>query len=531
MIRLLFIFVLSLFNSVYSLNGQIYQNLNLNIGKESNPSSTKSIIKHDSSLYIIGSWIDTSSSLSNNGLPYIAELDFSGNVRAVKSFTHHTDSVPHVEARRTRFAHKEGEAFYHYTQKQLDSEPNLEPYLVEFNIKTGEIVNSKEIPKYIIGNDSIDLFAISVKYFNDTIYLLSSQWTNSAPTAFIEVRVLDTLFNDLTSFSYSRDDWNLIPYNIFIDSSGIIEVVGVAWETDETFIDTSTLYKISFDLTGQELDFQIREELPNFSFASAEAHLIRKNIDDSWIISGLTKILTLDSCQNCFAHIPSILHLNSSFDSIFWKTEFYDSKELVPHNRSDVFDNIILSDNSGVVSVGRSLFNSHGFAFKCSPEGDSLWYRSYTPLNLHADSFGALNLLDIIEINPNSFAMIGQYWNAQFGVQKAWYLMVDQHGCLVPGCHLSSSILPPEQIKTIPFEFFPNPAQDYISILSRYQRTEEVNVIVRAMSGSIIDNFKFTSMQDAQYTLSLDAYPKGMFLIEIRSKENRLLHTEKIVHQ
>ncbi len=107
---------------------------------------------------------------------------------------------------------------------------------------------------------------------------------------------------------------------------------------------------------------------------------------------------------------------------------------------------------------------------KASPQGDSLWVRYFTlfdeeplapePMDLKATPDGGYIVCGAID-PPDD----GGVHPLRYG----WLLKLDEHGCLVPGCHLPNSTAPepgtPPQLA-----LFPNPARDFINFELRGAR-------------------------------------------------------------
>ncbi|WP_156039650.1 hypothetical protein, partial [Aureispira sp. CCB-QB1] len=109
----------------------------------------------------------------------------------------------------------------------------------------------------------------------------------------------------------------------------------------------------------------------------------------------------------------------------------------------------------------------HGRIVKLSPQGDSIWSRDYEYLstaNARHTVYdaertpdggflvcGEANGVDTIPSNPIIF-------------QQGWLIKLDDQGCLVPGCHTTTGVLPLEQGGAISLLLYPNPTTDYLNV-------------------------------------------------------------------
>ena len=190
---------------------------------------------------------------------------------------------------------------------------------------------------------------------------------------------------------------------------------------------------------------------------------------------------------------------------------------------------ISCSDGSGYVAAGRqmifhggttSIFEENtvdeaGYIVKVSPEGDSLWARAI----LHPDMlsfYDQHDLYDIKEAPDGGYILAGQAMDGLQSPQgqQGWLLKLDEHGCLVPGCHLVSSTAeaagPGREMK-----LYPNPATD---VLHAYLSPGPLppDAALR-----IVDRFgreaqrRSAPMADATYVLEIERLPAGYYVLQL----------------
>ncbi|MFT4667299.1 MAG: hypothetical protein ACI9XB_004268 [Gammaproteobacteria bacterium] len=195
---------------------------------------------------------------------------------------------------------------------------------------------------------------------------------------------------------------------------------------------------------------------------------------------------------------PFLFRLNSAMEWD-WEVNFFDSLA--------GFDNILtkilpLPDNEHFLAAGSGFVTlsdgnqNVGKLIKASYQGDSIWTRYYH----HTEKENARNLLYDLEATPDGgFIMCGQATGIENPSpenpnQQGWLLKVDEHGCLVPECHLASSTI---DLQEVSFEIktYPNPISsssgDYLNVYFYHPklRREAVFQLVDVL-GKVVLEFK-----------------------------------------
>ena len=114
------------------------------------------------------------------------------------------------------------------------------------------------------------------------------------------------------------------------------------------------------------------------------------------------------------------------------------------------------------ISTGEETFGS--WIVKVSPEGDSLWARYYSIF----DGINARpNPYDLKNTPDGGYIICGETDPSNIGDIKdsSWLMKVDEHGCLIPGCHLvSTDDLSGQPIK---LAIYPNPVSSFLNFQLR----------------------------------------------------------------
>ena len=188
------------------------------------------------------------------------------------------------------------------------------------------------------------------------------------------------------------------------------------------------------------------------------------------------------------------VYVNPNSGSIYWKSAYvfkldsgrnkeWEIELTEPGYYSSPFNflskMIAAEDGSGFLVTGvytellsNNTGDENGWLFKISPEGEKLWSRKLRYLTV-----GHFNdrheLYDLAETPDGGFLLAGQVKDDSLyeHYQQAWLIKVDEHGCLVPGCHLvgveeEPGVAQPE----VQVMLSPNPAREYVNVFIKDER-------------------------------------------------------------
>ena len=196
---------------------------------------------------------------------------------------------------------------------------------------------------------------------------------------------------------------------------------------------------------------------------------------------------------------------------------------------------IAVSDGSGYLAAGNVEnpnydeigYDISGWLVKVSPEGDSLWSRLLHHVVSRADFH---TFYDLQETADGGFIMVGEARDDgpgfEFPRQRAWLIKVDEHGCLVPGCHIETSTSDPDHqliVKT-----YPNPATDYLNIYFRSPTSGGTFQVVD-LWGRVVKRFENT-FTEVTHLLPVSDLAIGMYYLQYQ-QQGKLLHTSAFVIQ
>jgi|GEM_PF-945497 len=194
-----------------------------------------------------------------------------------------------------------------------------------------------------------------------------------------------------------------------------------------------------------------------------EDHDIMINLasDGNLLVSGFS----LDPASNPlnFVGFHYAAKLNSSNGSVMWERYIAPSvQNSLPYKILETSDGeIIVGGNRRTnfpIVEEEPWYEFRGSLWKLSAEGDSLWLRTYAFADGHPCHFR-----DVIETPDGGFAAVGvAEVSPGYVSDDTWVVKVDEHGCLVPGCHLINV----EEVETKGGRMmvFPNPVRGVLNV-------------------------------------------------------------------
>ncbi len=193
-----------------------------------------------------------------------------------------------------------------------------------------------------------------------------------------------------------------------------------------------------------------------------------------------------------------------------------------------------LSDNSGYVVAGTSgadlpglgSYSVQGWICKLSPEGDSIWARTYLGVESNNPRH-AIN--DLRETPDGGFIICGESRDddADSIRQQAWLLKLDQHGCLIPGCHLPNASAEPG-MPEIALAIYPNPTTDYLNFqVHSSQPIQNGTIRIVDDLGRLMEDFD-APPTDATFIVPVWEWARGAYFLQYL-KNGEIKHTEKFI--
>jgi len=243
-------------------------------------------------------------------------------------------------------------------------------------------------------------------------------------------------------------------------------------------------------------------------------------LDDGSLILGTGKGYINDSNVNHqILYDNQVVKLDADLN-IEWEQTFATNSK----SYNEINDIILTPDNNGIISVGVGVQNGDFWGQrliaqinKASIEGDSLWARYYQWGNaIGGDQ--SHSFLDIDLALDGGFICVGNSIDHTIEnepTQQAWIIKLDEHGCLVPDCHLIDTVDAVNDLYLdIDYSVFPNPTSDYINIhyTNDKHTNEGVFKIVNAL-GQIVYTLK-PAFSDIIFLIVMPLHSRALLIQE-----------------
>lgn len=192
----------------------------------------------------------------------------------------------------------------------------------------------------------------------------------------------------------------------------------------------------------------------------------------------------------------------------------------------------ITTDTFPLNDTGATIVQWHAMVAKLSSDGDSLWSHQY----YYAQQWGAEHeIFDVEQTHDGGYLIAGQALFSGMGpYQQGWLLKLDQHGCLVPGCHVDSStigILPISSRPQAELKLYPNPATDYLNVLYRNRQVgNKLTFRILDGQGRVLQTHITSDVSDMTYVFPVWELLSGWYVLEVR-QDGRLVGSEVFVKE
>ncbi|MGH1338840.1 MAG: T9SS type A sorting domain-containing protein [Aureispira sp.] len=247
--------------------------------------------------------------------------------------------------------------------------------------------------------------------------------------------------------------------------------------------------------------------------------------DKGWVVATAIgkEILRTGGTSSVFVHDSYVFKLDSARNWL-WGTPLRSHSYT---EESKTIRVIELADSSLVtfgMTVDTFIINGtiigqyDALIAKLSPSGDSLWGRRY---HYFEQQWSSHEIFDVEQTPDGGFLACGEAKGTGQGVYKqGWLLKLDEHGCLVPGCHIDSSrigILPIGAQPQAELKLYPNPATDYLNVLYRNQQIgEKLTFRILDEQGRVLKFYNTSDVSDKTYVFPVWELLSGWYVLEVR---------------
>jgi hypothetical protein len=398
--------------------------------------------------------------------------------------------------------------------------------ITSFNKSSGEIVNSKILRHpFFVGNFGI----LKIITFGEDKYLIFGIMESSPGYQDMFMAVLDRNFDIQTLHIFSGDTLNSkIPLSVILDNEKNIFIGGwVLSRYRQDYNKTTRAFIIKTDTTGR---IHWRYETPEDEQWGPISDMLLDENGDIYAAIDFVKEKQDTVINNIYGELryhPGVLKFDTTERKVIWaKTiglgnfTYYQSTVRV----------LEATDGGGYVLAGKvdkyprglDSFDTRGWIFKVSPEGDSLWARALQNLTEGRRT----NYIQDLEPLPN-----GGYVGCGDAIVRyppygpdnpipiqSWLFTVDEYGCLVPGCEKTSNIL--ESIpKEIDIQTYPNPARDFLNLyIPGKGNKSSFKMKIFNSNGQVLRDFEHVE-ENVQYQLPIGDFAPGVYYISIENKD------------
>lgn len=204
---------------------------------------------------------------------------------------------------------------------------------------------------------------------------------------------------------------------------------------------------------------------------------------------------------------------------------------------SDLTSVIAVSDGSGFVVGGRHgeeiaanyTFAIRGDISKVSNDGQLVWTRRYVGIDSDEPTH---QVYDLKETADGGFIIVGESRDGTgdtYPSQQAWLLKLDQHGCLVPGCHLLDDV--DEKIENpLQLSIYPNPTTDYLNFQLRSSGILKNGTfhIINA-NGQLVKEFQMNVRAGDTFVVPVWDWPGGVYFLQYLDRSGKARLSEKFI--
>ena len=327
---------------------------------------------------------------------------------------------------------------------------------------------------------------------------------------------------------------NLGEYNgyIYHDTTNEIYTIGYQQNNIQYYANRPIIRCMleQFDRAGNSL---WTWESPLFNKEIYGANDLVQTKDKGWVIaSALGESRVVNNSYLEYFYDPYVFKLDSA-RNIVWELSFDNG-----YSQATEFERVIELEDSSLVVMGGfnklypdttnpSYGNYQCKIVKLDAHGNIIWNRDY---GYRTAEFSYHKVYDMKVTPDGGFLIAGEAAIPNQGPrQQGWLLKLDEHGCLVPGCHLVSGVLPPSATSSVELLLYPNPATQFLNVF--YQSNEqgqELSFNIINVQGQTVQQYQSAATSGKTYLLEVEQLVAGSYFLEVRL-DGKLVKTEKFV--
>ncbi len=254
------------------------------------------------------------------------------------------------------------------------------------------------------------------------------------------------------------------PYSMILDSAGGV-VIGSNKSNTNTAEQgyTSRTHVFKVDTSGS-VKWQYLS--PSGSLFDHASDMIKTSDGGMVVATGKGIEHYVVAGANSLRWFPYMFKLDADH-KFEWGREFRGTRQSIDFSMAKIVPAVDGSGYVGVsrigedVTIGEEILGS--WVVKASLTGDSVWTRYYSFLD---GVKSEPNPYDLKNTPDGGYLICGETRPNGSAQNRAWLMKLDQHGCLVPGCHLLDDV---DEAAEMPIELaiYPNPTSGFLNFQLR----------------------------------------------------------------
>ncbi|MEO1262447.1 MAG: T9SS type A sorting domain-containing protein [Bacteroidota bacterium] len=218
---------------------------------------------------------------------------------------------------------------------------------------------------------------------------------------------------------------------------------------------------------------------------------------------------------------------------ILWETPFPDPD----FNSQSKLTNVVeISDGSGFIVAGQqgdyvnnTYHHVRGWVSKVNHQGQVDWERAFVGVDSEDPKH---EIFDLKECPDGGYILAGESQDGTWQSippQQAWLLKLDEHGCLVPGCHLPNNVgeVPENSVE---LAIYPNPTVDYLNFQLRGNNdiNDGMFRIVNS-DGKVMKEFIVDIREGDTFVVQVWEWPMGAYFLQLIDPEATVIISKKFI--
>ncbi|MEZ4950706.1 MAG: T9SS type A sorting domain-containing protein [Saprospiraceae bacterium] len=400
--------------------------------------------------------------------------------------------------------------------------------ITSYTKSTGEIVNSKILRHPLfVGNFGI----LRMINFGENKYLIIGIMESFPGNQDMYIAVLDKNFDIQNLHIFQGDTLNSkIPQSVILDDKKNIFIGGwVLGRYRQDYDKTSRAFIIKTDSTGR---IHWKYETPDDEQWGPISDILLDENGDIYAAIDFVKEKKDTVINNIYGELryhPGVLKFDTTERKVIWAKTIGLGNYTYYQSTVRILE---ATDGGGFVLAGKvdkyprelDSFDTRGWIFKVSPDGDSLWARELQNLTEGRRT----NYIQDLEPLPyggyvgcgDAIVRYPPYGPDNPIPIQSWLFTVDEYGCLLPGCEKISNYQEtfPKEVK---IHMYPNPAREFLILfITGIGNNETCNMKIFNSSGKVLKQFEHVE-QNVQYQLSIQDFSPGMFYISIENMKGK----------